>query len=321
MNKKIEEKLPWIKDNVSLSEYTTYKIGGPARYFFIAKNKEDLIKAVKTAKEFKLPIFILGGGSNLLVSDKGFSGLVVKIEFQDIQFKGNCAFVGAGADLTKLAYLSAENGLSGLEWVAGIPGTVGGAIYGHAQAFGKKISEAVKKVEALDSKSLKIKEFSKKQCRFSLKNSIFKENRSQKKFVVISAVLQFKRKNAEEIKNQIAEHMDYRKTRHPINFPSAGSTFVNPEIIIKDKKLLEKFPELIEYNKKKVIPAGYLITKCGLSGKRVGGAQISKSHANFIVNLGGAKSKDVLALISLAKTGVKKTFGIDLEQEVQMLGF
>ena len=123
------------------------------------------------------------------------------------------------------------------------------------------------------------------------------------------------------IKNKIKEFLDYRKTRHPIDFPSAGSTFVNPEKKIKNKKLLEKFPELKEYNKKGVIPAGYLIAKCGLAGKKIGNAQISEKHANFIINLGGAKAKDVLALMNLAKKKVKKNFGINLEPEVQFVGF
>ena len=315
---KILQKLSGAKKNVLLKNYTTYKIGGPAKYFFVAKNKEDLIRALQISKDFKLPVFILGGGSNLLISDKGFNGLVIKINIAGIKFKGNEATVGAGASLTKLAHLSAKMGLSGLEWAAGIPGTVGGATYGHAQAFGVKISHSVKEVEAVNIKTFEIKNFSKKQCQFSLKNSIFKKN---KNLVIISAVLEFKKAGLKEIKDRINEFLNYRKTRHPINFPSAGSTFVNPEIKIKDKKLLKKFPELKEYNEKGIIPAGYLIAKCGLAGKKIGKAQISEKHANFIINLVGAKAKDVLALLKLAKLKVKKTFGIDLQVEVQFVGF
>ena len=317
--KKLSEALPRVKRNVLLKDYTTYKIGGPAKYFFVAKNKEDLVKAVKLAEELKLPIFILGGGSNLLISDKGFNGLVIKIDILDIKIQGNRAIAGAGADLTKLAHLSAGKGLSGLEWAAGIPGaTVGGSIYGHAQAFGEKMSDIIKSVEAIDIKTLKVKSFSKKQCQFSLKNSIFKKN---KNLVIISAVLEFKKNNPNIAKKQIKENIAYRENRHPISFPSAGSAFVNPETIIKNRKLLMRFPELNEYNKKGVISSGYLISKCGLAGKKIGKAQISDKHANFIINLGGAKAKDVLALINLAKRKVKKIFGIDLETEVQLVGF
>lgn len=312
----IFEKLPGIRENVPLRNYTTYKIGGPAKYFFVAKNKEGLIKSLELAKEFKLPVFILGGGSNLLVSDKGFKGLVVKIDICDINFENNIAFVGAGANLTKLAYLSADKGFSGLEWSAGVPGTIGGAIYGHAQAFGTKISEIIESVEVLDSKTLEIKNLTKEQCNFSTKNSIFKEN---KNLVIISAVLKFNEKDADSVKNKIKELLEYRRKNHPVEFPSAGSVFINPEIKIEDQKLLDKFPELKEFNKKGVVPSGYLIAKSGLAGKKIGGAQISEKHANFIINLGEASAKDILKLIKLAQKEVKKNFKIELETEVQIL--
>jgi len=314
---KFLQKLSGVQQSVLLSDYTTYKIGGPAKYFFVAKSKEDLIAAMGVAKTFKLPVFILAGGSNLLISDNGFDGLVIKIDISDIKFQGNEVFVGAGSSLSKLAYSSADRGLSGLEWAAGIPGTVGGAIYGCAQAFNVKISDSVKNVEAIDLKTFKIDNFTKEQCEFSLKNSIFKKN---KNLAIVSAVLQFKNEDKQKIENKIEEFLNYRKTNHPIEFPSAGSTFVNPEITITDKKILEKFPELKEYNKKGVIPAGYLISKSGLAGKKIGEAAISEKHANFIINLGGAKAKDVMALIKMAKDKVKENFGIDLEVEVQLIG-
>ena len=307
-----------FQKDVLLKNYTTYKIGGPAKYFFVVKSKEDLMVVAQAAKKMKLPIFILGGGSNLLISDKGFKGLVIKIDISDSEIKGDKAFVGAGANSTKLAYLSAEAGLSGLEWAAGVPGTIGGAIYGNAQAFGTKISGIIESIDALDLKSLEIKSFTKEQCHFSLKNSIFKKN---KNLVIVSAVLQFKKDGTEQIKSKIKEFLEYRKTKHPVNFPSAGSVFVNPEIKIKNKKLLEKFPELKEYNEKGIIPAGYLIAKSGLAGKKIGNAQISEKHCNFIINTGNAKAKDVLSLIKLAKTKVKKIFDINLETEVQLVGF
>ena len=311
--------LSGIKENVLLKNYTTYKIGGPAKYFFVAKTKENLMKAIKTAKQFKLPIFILGGGSNLLISDEGFDGLVIKIDILGTKHNKNKLTVGAGECLTKLSYLSAEKGLSGLEWATGIPGAaVGGSIYGHAQAFGTKISDIVESVQVIDSASLKLKNFTKKECHFSLKNSIFKKN---KNLIIISAVLSFKKGEKTEIRKKIKEFLDYRRDRHPTNFPSPGSTFVNPEIKIKDKKLLEKFPELNKFNQVGIIAAGYLIAKSGLAGKKVGNAQVSEKHCNFIVNLGGAKSSDVLSLIRLAQTKVRENFGIELEPEVQFVGF
>lgn len=315
---KLKEEIPEIKKGIILKNYTTYKIGGPAKYFFIAKTEEGLIKAVAVARKLKLSVFILGGGSNILISEKGLKGLVIKIEIADIEIQGTEAIIGAGVNITKLAYLSADKGLSGLEWSASMPGTVGGAIYGSAQAFGARISDIIKSVKALNLKTLKIKDFSKEQCQFSLKNSIFKKN---KNLIIVSAVLEFKQGDMIAIKNQIKEFLEYRRTKHPMEFPSAGSVFVNPEIVVKNKKLLENFPELNEYNIKGTLSAGYLISKCGLAGKKIGGAQISEKHANFIINLGGAKARDVLSLINLAKKKVKKVFNISLEVEVQLVGF
>jgi len=315
---KLKEELPEVQRQVLLKNYTTYKIGGPAKYFFVAKTKDSLVKILELAKMLKLQIFILGGGSNLLVSDMGFNGLVVKIDIRDAKIDGNKTIVGAGVNITKLAYLSAHNGLSGIEWAAGVPGTVGGSIYGNAQAFGTKISSIVESVQVIDTETLDINNFTKDQCQFSLKNSIFKKNGN---LLIISAVLVFKTEGIELIKCRIKEFLEYRRSKHPMEFPSAGSTFVNPEIEIKNKKLLEKFPELKEYNQKGIIPAGYLIQKSGLAGKKIGKAQISEKHSNFIINLGGAKAKDVLALIKLAQKKVKNVFGIELEPEVQFVGF
>ena len=315
---RVKKELPEIQKGVLLKNFTTLKIGGPARYFFDAKTNNDLVTALKTAKKSKLPIFVLGGGSNLLVSDKGFNGLVVKVNNSSIEIKKNRIFIGAGVNLTKLAYISADNGLSGFEWAAGIPGTIGGAIYGNAHAFGTKISDLIESIKAIDLKTLKLKDFTNGQCRFSLKNSIFKKN---KNLVILSAVINLKEQDKEEVKSHIRKFLEYRMTNHPMNFPSAGSTFINPVVRIKNKKLLEKFTELKEYNKKGAIPAGYLIEKCGLAGKKIGKAQISEKHCNFIINLGGAESKNVLSLMDLAKREVKKKFGIELKPEIQLVGF
>ncbi|MCX6723651.1 MAG: UDP-N-acetylmuramate dehydrogenase [Candidatus Staskawiczbacteria bacterium] len=322
MKNEILQKLPGVRENVLLADYTTYKIGGHAKYFFVAKKKEDLMAALKIAKDFKMPVFILGGGSNLLISDDGFAGLVIKIDIFGVDFQGEKVIVGAGSNLTKLAYLSAEKGFSGLEWSAGVPGTVGGAIYGNAQAFGVKISDILETVEAINCKTLKMKNFAKEQCQFSLKNSIFKKNKS---LVIVSAVLKFEKLGEEQVKSKIKEFLEYRKTRHPVEFPSAGSVFVNPVRNGLPKTIADALavrisngvnPEKIE-----VIPAGYLIQQCGLAGKRIGNAQVSEKHANFIINLGGAKAKDVLSLIKLAKKEVEKKFNIKLEPEVQFVGF
>jgi len=187
-----------FQKNVSLKNYTTFKIGGRAKYFFIAKKKEDLIKAVATAKKLKLPFFVLGSGSNLLVSDQGFKGLVIKY----------------GQPLS--SYVS-----KGLEWAIGIPGTVQGAVCGNAGAFKKSMKDVVEKVEVFDAKTGKIKFFKNKDCQFSYRNSIFKKN---KNLIVLSVKIKPKKSNIKKIK----QYLNYKKERQPLNCPSAGSIFKNP---------------------------------------------------------------------------------------------
>jgi len=256
-----------IKKNVLLSKYTTFKIGGLAKYFCIANNKKDVIMAIKWAKEKKLPFFILGNGSNVLVVDKKYSGLVIK----------------TGKPLAHYVF-------KGLEWAAGIPGTIEGAVYGNAGAFGKSMKDAVKEVEVWDTKTEKIKIFKKKDCGFGYRESIFKKN---KNLIILSVKIKSKKSNLKKIK----EYLNYKKQTQPLNLPSAGSVFKNPKGYF----------------------AAELIEKCGLKGKTIGRAQISKKHANFIVNLGGAKAKDVFTLIKIIKQKVKNKFGIILEEEIQIL--
>ena len=194
----IQKLLPGLKKNVSLKNYTTFKIGGPAKYFFEAKKKEDLIGAVITAKKFKLPFFILGGGSNVLVSDKGFNGLVIKF----------------GQLLS--SYVS-----KGLEWAVGIPGTIQGAVCGNASAFKKSMKDVVKEVEVFDTKTEKVKILKNKDCRFSYRNSIF---RKKKNLIILSVKIKSKKSDTKKIK----QYLDYRKKTQPLNLPSAGSVFKNP---------------------------------------------------------------------------------------------
>jgi len=312
---KIEKKLPGVKKNILLKNYTTFLIGGPAKYFFQAKTKRDLILAVKIAKKFRLPFFVLGGGSNLLVSDKGFKGLVIKILNSKFEILNGARrrregggrvsskiFTEAGTLLGHLVNATTRVGLTGLEWAVGIPGTVGGAVRGNAGAFRKSMKDIIKTVEAFDTKTGKIKILKNKDCKFGYRDSIFKKN---KNLIILSAVLQLKKgrhppaTRKKKIKNKIKKNLKQRKETQPLNFPSAGSIFQNPP----------------------GFSAGELIEKCGLKGKRIGNVKIFEKHANFIVNLGGGKGKDVMGLIKIIKNKVKNKFGIVLEEEVQFLGF
>ena len=285
-----------FQKNVLLKNHTTFKIGGPAKYFFVAKTKQDLIKAILWARQKKLPFFILGGGSNLLVSDNGYKGLVINFQFSIFNFQKTKIIAGAGLPLGKLVNASIRNGLTGLEWAVGIPGTIGGAIRGNAGAFGGSMEDVVKEVEIFDQKNQIIKKISKKDCKFDYRNSIFKRNKS---LIILSATLQLKKGNKKTIRNKIKKNLEQRKKTQPLNFPSAGSIFKNPPGFF----------------------AGELIEKCGLKGKKIGKIKISEKHANFIVNLGEGKAKDVKKLINLIKRKVKNKFGIVLKEEIQFLGF
>ncbi len=295
---KLKELLPGLQKNVSLKNYTTFKIGGPTKYFFRAREKEDLIKAIKMAKEFNLPFFILAGGSNLLMSDKGFNGLVVKNEARNFEIKKERIIAESGAILDKVVARAVKVGLAGLEKGSGIPGTLGGAVYGNA-GWPKgdwEIGKFVKEVELLMPNG-KIKRVGKNWLSFQYRNSRLKMARD-KKPIILEVVLKLKKGRPKDLEKRRQEILKIRSEKIPPGF-SAGSIFKNPS-----KK-----------------PAGFLIEKCGLKGKKIGKAQISQKHANFIVNLKGAKAADVLKLINLAKKKVKNKFGISLKEEIQFLGF
>ena len=317
----MQKELPEIQKNITLKDYTSFKIGGKAKYFFAAETKEDIIKVIKVAKKLDLPFFILGGGSNILVADEGYKGIVIKVKSQKLKVKSTgqkskIIEIESGVLLSKIITLALKNNLTGLEWAVGIPGTIGGAIRGNAGAFGKSMADLVQGVEIFDVKNEKIKIFKNKDCKFKYKNSIFKQNPN---LIILSAVIRLKKGKQEDIKKKTKEYSDYRKKNQPLNFPSAGSVFKNYQGKIKNQKLLEKFPELKEFNKKQIIPAGWLIEKSGLKGKKINNVKISEKHCNFIVNLGKGKAKDVIALIELIKQKVKSKFKIILEEEIVIL--
>ncbi|MDO8264798.1 MAG: UDP-N-acetylmuramate dehydrogenase [Candidatus Parcubacteria bacterium] len=314
----IKKMLPGIKKNVLLKNFTTFKIGGPAEYFYIAGIKKELIKAVQTAKKLKLPFFILGMGSNVLISDKGFKGLIIKSSLLNFRFEKNMVYAESGVPLSLIIQKAAKHGLGDMSWGVGVPGTIGGAIFGNAGSKENSIKDVVETVEVFDVKEDKLKIFKEKDCNFSYRESVFKNN---KDLIILSATLKLKTIAREQIKDCYEKSLKYRQNTQPLNFPSAGSIFKGYIGKIGKKELLNQFPELIDFNKKGIVPAGYLIDKCGLRGKTIGGAQISKMHANFIINTGNAKAGDVIKLIKLIKIAVKKKFGIKLAEEIKFLGF
>lgn len=291
------ELLSGIKKNILLKHYTTFKIGGRAKYFFVAKTKKDLIRAVGVAKKFKLPFFVLGGGSNILISDKGFSGLVIKNEAQNFEIHGRKIIAESGAILNNIIDRAIKRGLAGLEEGSGIPGTIGGAVYGNAGwPRGKwAIGNLVEKVEILWPGG-KIEKVGKRWLSFDYRKSRFKKIKINKP-VILEVILQLKKGKIANIKKKQLETLEIRRKKIPAGF-SAGSIFKNP-------------PKN---------PAGFLIEKCGLKGKKFGNVKLSEKHANFIINLGGGKANDVKKLINLVKNKVKKRFRTILKEEIQYVG-
>ena len=307
-----------VQRNISLKKYTTFQIGGPANYFLAASSKEELVEAIEFAKSRGSSPLILGGGSNLLISDKGYGGIVVKVENCWLEIKGGEITAGAGVKLSALVKKAVENSLSGFEWASGIPGTLGGAVRGNAGAFEGEMADNVEKVEIYDIKRGKTEFLSNKECQFGYRTSVFKKNPN---LVVLSAKLALEEGDKEKIKEKVENYLNYRREKHPKE-PSAGSVFKNVRVSPPEfQSLIKKFPELKQFQGREDIPAAFLIDRCGLKGKEVGSAQISELHPNFIINLNGAEAKDVLKLIELTKAKIKEKFGIELEEEIQYLGF
>jgi len=276
-----------IKKNISLAPYTTFRIGGPTKLFVIVNDINELIQAIQWAKGNKEKYYILGGGSNILFKDEGYDGLIIKLDNQQIIINNQTVTAGAGIMLSKLAMNTIDNNLTGLEWIAGIPGTLGGAIRGNAGAHGGCIADVIETVEVLDGE--KIRELKKDNLKLTYRSSILKE----KDYIILSAQLKLKPGNKSENKKTLRENAKFRIKTQPKGF-SAGSIFKNP-------------PN--NY-------AGKLIEDSGLMGTKIGDAQISKKHANFIINTGNATAKDVLSLINLIKKEVYTQFKVKLEEEL-----
>ena len=306
--------LPGTRRNVSLASYTTFKIGGPAAYLYIAYSTKDIINAQATARSLKLPFFVLAEGSNVLVSDKGFNGLVIKILNTKYQILNTKVYAEAGVSMETLVCETGKKGLSGLQWAGGLPGSVGGAVRGNAGAFGGEIKDSIVSVKVLDAKG-KVKTLTKKQCKFSYRDSLIKK----KNFIVLSCTFTLKKGEKKSIQATAKDHREYRKERHPLEYPNAGSVFKNCDVKKFSKKLQQELKNVVKVDPFPVVPTAYLIAQAKLKGLCVGKAEVSKKHPNYIVNRGGATAKDILLLIKKVKKIIKNKFSIDLEQEIQFV--
>lgn len=279
-----------------MKKHTSFKIGGPADFFVKVKNIDQLKNIKKLAYENNIPFVIVGNGTNLLVKDNGIRGIVAKLDFNKIEIDSDSGIIRVSGDypVSKLSRRCAENGLSGAEFLSGIPGTVGGAVRMNAGAFGGEMKDILVKTTYLDEDS-NIKEFSNEEQKLSYRHSIFCENQN---LIILEAELKLEKEDKDTINYRIEELIKTRLEKQPMDYPSAGSTF---------KRLPGK-------------ATAALIDECGLKGYREGDAEVSLKHAGFIINTGNATAKDVLTLVEIVKAKVYERFNEQIELEVIVMG-
>jgi len=286
-----------VRVDEPLSRHTTYRIGGPADLLVIPTSEADVLATLKICRERDVPLYVMGSGSNLLVSDKGVRGVVLRLGhwMGRITVNGRRIWAEAGVSLPKLAKVAADRGLAGLEWAGGVPGTVGGAVAMNAGAHGSDTSRVVSRIHLATREGERIvrsaqeMRFSYRQCR------LLREER----LVVLGAEFELESDDPQAVAARMKEYAARRRRTQPLGMPSSGSVFKNPPG---------------DY-------AGRLIEAASLKGTRIGGAQISTVHGNFIVNTGGARADDVYRLIALVRRRVKEEFDVDLELEVELVGW
>lgn len=306
-----------LKRNVPLAPLTTFHIGGNANYFIEVRGALELVEALEFADTHHLPVCIFGGGSNMLFSDAGFSGLVIHMNDGGINVSGEIILCGAGMTLSDIVWAAKDAGLAGIENLAGIPGSVGGAVRGNAGAFGTEIGETIVSVKVFVKDTGMIKEYSREECGFAYRMSHFKQNPN---LIIISAELKLIPGNKDSLERIIKETIAKREAKHPQAAKCAGSFFMNP--VVMNEVLRKEFEkDTGAAPKDDKLPAGWIIDHAGLRGKRIGGAMISDKHPNYLVNTGDATAEDVIMLSSLVKRKVRDEFGVRLQEEVQMAGF
>ncbi len=304
-----------ILENEPMSAHTSFKVGGPARFFVKAEHMDDLKSALSLAREKGLPYFILGNGTNLLVSDRGYGGVIISLagEFSEIADLGGGMFkVGAATPLGRFTRHTLKQGYAGIHKLAGIPGTLGGAVYMNAGAYGQEAGTCCTQVTVLDNDG-NIRELSAAECGFGYRQSVFSKCAGNGKGaeIILSATFQLQDaaslgKTVADLEAELAECMAKRKATQPLNMPNAGSTFKRLEVGAAATPT-------------QVAP-GYYIEQAGLKGYRIGGAEVSTLHANFIVNVGNATATDIKSLSEYVQSKVAEKFGITLQREIILLG-
>jgi len=308
MYKKLKE-FGKVRLNKTMDKQTTFRIGGLVFALIEVETTDNLVKLLDFLRDEGKEYFILGGGSNLLWKDEAYEGVVIKIKTKEIKVVDNIMEVEAGVSLAEVVNKASLDSLSGMQWGAGIPGTIGGAVRGNAGAFGESISNNLESVKIY--RDGEIFELKKQDCEFGYRESIFKNNND----VILSVILKLKKGDKQEIMSQVQEYLKYRGDRFA-PYPSAGSFFKNLPLSIwkKDTNILPS--KFLEINK---IAAGWLVDEVKMRGVEIGGAKVSDEHANFLVNFNKASQKDVLDLVEDIRVRVYNKYGIELEEEVQII--
>ena len=301
MNQNFYDKLNNViaKDSILIDEpmsrHTTFRVGGPADFFVTPKTKEDVRDVIRVCKEVGMPYYIIGNGSNLLVSDAGYRGVIIQIykEMNEVKVEGDLVKAQAGALLSGIAVKALGAELTGFEFASGIPGTIGGACVMNAGAYGGEMKDVLESVTVLTGEG-KIIELGRNELELGYRTSVI----AKKRYIVLGAVLKLERGDGEKIKTYMDELKEKRVTKQPLEYPSAGSTFKRPEGYF----------------------AGKLIEDAGLRGFQVGGAQVSEKHCGFVINRDHATAADIMELMRQVQIRVKENSGVDLEPEVKRLG-
>lgn len=315
-----KQHIPSAKENEPMNKHTSFRVGGAARLYVVASTPEEIIKAVTTALSLKVPWYVYGGGSNLLVADEGYEGVIIQAANRTVKIEGDLVTADAGAITGMVARQTVAAGLGGFEWAVGVPGTIGGAVYGDAGCYGGEMRDVVVSVDAFRLSDRQRVTLTNEQCKFGYRSSHFK----YEPHLIFSATIKLtKSKDIEASKKRMEEIMQMRKEKQPLESSSAGCVFKNYEF--KDEKDLELLKRNMEIPQsmleKKQISVGWLIEQAGLMGMNVGDVEVSKKHGNFFINKGKARAQDILALISRIKMKVRDDLGIELQEEVQYVGF
>ncbi|NTW89305.1 MAG: UDP-N-acetylmuramate dehydrogenase [Candidatus Moranbacteria bacterium] len=308
-----------FRENEILAHYTTFKIGGPAKLFAEVSDANELSLGYERAASERLPVYIMSGGSNILFSDKGFPGLVMRLTDGGFRILDNGRVsVGAGKTLLDVILACCQAGLSGMEKLAGIPGSVGGAVRGNAGAFGSEIADHIVSVKVLNHKTGMVKEYGKDACAFGYRMSLFKKH---PELIIVS--VEFRLASGSDpvaLRSIATKTIEEREAKHPQDAFCAGSFFMNPTVT--DEHLREEFRhDSGKEPKGERLPAGWVIDQVGLRGRTIGHAKVSEQHPNYIVNTGGATAEEVLTLVSIVKQKVRDELNIQLQEEVQLVGF